>query len=90
MEQFDIYKDIAHRFNGVYGDTFTIPEGYTIIALGPLTSPEFSKAIQEFCGEDYLYFFDSVAPIITEKSMLATSLGKYTFEVSMNATKEWL
>ena len=26
-------------------------------------------------------------PIITEKSMLATSLGKYTFEVSMNATK---
>ena len=46
-----------------------IPEGYTIIASGPLTSQKFSKAIQEFCGEDYLYFFDSVAPIITEKSI---------------------
>ena len=46
-----------------------IPDGYTIIASGPLTSPDFSKAIQEFCGEDYLYFFDSVAPIITEASI---------------------
>ncbi len=46
-----------------------IPEGYTIIASGPLTSDNFSKAIQDFCGEDYLYFFDSVAPIITEKSI---------------------
>lgn len=46
-----------------------IPEGYTIIASGPLTSPDFSKAIQDFCGEDYLYFFDSVAPIVTEKSI---------------------
>lgn len=47
----------------------SIPEGYTIIASGPLTSESFSKSIQEFCGEDYLYFFDSVAPIITEKSI---------------------
>lgn len=46
-----------------------IPQGYTIIASGPLTSPDFSKAIQDFCGEEYLYFFDSVAPIITEASI---------------------
>lgn len=46
-----------------------IPQGYTIIASGPLTSEKFSKAILEFCGNDYLYFFDSVAPIITEKSI---------------------
>ena len=26
-------------------------------------------------------------PIITEKSMMATALGQYTFEVNMNATK---
>ena len=26
-------------------------------------------------------------PIITEKSMMATTMGKYTFEVNMNATK---
>ena len=47
----------------------TIPEGYTIIASGPLTSETFSKSIQQFCGQDYLYFFDSVAPIVTEKSI---------------------
>ena len=46
-----------------------IPQGYTIIASGPLTSEKFSKAILEFCDNDYLYFFDSVAPIITEKSI---------------------
>lgn len=46
-----------------------IPDGYTIIASGPLTSPDFSKQIQDFCGEEYLYFFDSVAPIVTEKSI---------------------
>jgi large subunit ribosomal protein L23 len=26
-------------------------------------------------------------PIVTEKSMMATTLGQYTFEVDMNATK---
>ena len=26
-------------------------------------------------------------PIITEKSMMATAQGQYTFEVNMNATK---
>ena len=26
-------------------------------------------------------------PIVTEKSMMATTLGQYTFEVNMNATK---
>ena len=46
-----------------------IPEGYTIIASGPLTSEAFSKQIQEFCGSEHLYFFDSVAPIITEQSI---------------------
>lgn len=46
-----------------------IPDGYTIIASGPLTSETFSKAIQKFCGNDYLYFYDSVAPIVTEASI---------------------
>lgn len=46
-----------------------IPSGYTIIATGPLTSQKFSEAIKEFCGEDYLYFYDSVAPIVTEESI---------------------
>lgn len=56
-----------HYFNE---EVLTIPKGPTIIASGPLTSDAFSKAIQEFCGgEEYLYFYDSVAPIILEESI---------------------
>lgn len=46
-----------------------IPDGYTIIASGPLTSQTFSEKIKDFCGDDYLYFYDSVAPIVTEASI---------------------
>ena len=46
-----------------------IPSGYTIIATGPLTSEVFSQKIKEFCGDEYLYFYDSVAPIVTEASI---------------------
>ena len=46
-----------------------IPEGPTIIASGPLTSDDFSVAIKDLFGEEYLYFFDSVAPIVTYESI---------------------
>ena len=29
MQHLEITRDIANRFNGIYGDVFTIPEGYT-------------------------------------------------------------
>jgi len=37
---------------------------YTIIATGPLTSSKLMENIKEFVGEDLLYFFDAIAPII--------------------------
>lgn len=46
-----------------------IPFGPTIIATGPLTSPSLSEDIRKFCGEEYLYFYDAVAPIILESSI---------------------
>lgn len=46
-----------------------IPSGPTIISSGPLTSQALSEKIKNFCGEDYLYFYDAVAPIITEESI---------------------
>ncbi|HHU55165.1 MAG TPA: methylenetetrahydrofolate--tRNA-(uracil(54)-C(5))-methyltransferase (FADH(2)-oxidizing) TrmFO [Acholeplasmataceae bacterium] len=46
-----------------------IPEGPTIIATGPLTSDSLSREIQQFCGSEYLYFYDAVAPIISEASI---------------------
>ena len=53
----------------IHEDVIKIPSGPTIIATGPLTSDEFSKAIAEFVGKDYLYFFDAVAPIVTSESI---------------------
>lgn len=55
--------------NIINEEVTTIPKGPTIIATGPLTSEELSKEIKEFCGEEYLYFFDAVAPIILEESI---------------------
>lgn len=40
-----------------------------IIASGPLTSDELSKEILKLIGEDYLYFFDAIAPIIEKDSI---------------------
>ena len=40
-----------------------------IIASGPLTSDALAINIKEFLGEEYLYFFDAIAPIIEKDSI---------------------
>lgn len=47
----------------------TIPEGPTIIATGPLTSPALADEIKQLTGEEYLYFYDAAAPIIEKDSI---------------------
>lgn len=47
----------------------SIPDGPVIVASGPLTSEVLSDSIKDFFGEEYLYFFDSVAPIVTAESI---------------------
>lgn len=37
----------------------------TIVATGPLTSDKFSKYLQEFLGQEDLYFYDAIAPIVS-------------------------
>ncbi len=46
-----------------------IPSSPVIIASGPLTSPALAAAIQEFSGQDRLFFYDAVAPIILAGSI---------------------
>ncbi|MFD2612992.1 FADH(2)-oxidizing methylenetetrahydrofolate--tRNA-(uracil(54)-C(5))-methyltransferase TrmFO [Paenibacillus gansuensis] len=46
-----------------------IPEGITLIATGPLTSPALSEKIQGLLGEEYFYFYDAAAPIIEKDSI---------------------
>ena len=40
-----------------------------IVATGPLTSPALSQAVGELGGEDYLSFFDAIAPIVYKESI---------------------
>lgn len=48
----------------------SIPEtGVTIVASGPLTSESLTKALRTFTREDYLYFYDAIAPIIEADSL---------------------
>ena len=46
-----------------------VPEGPVIIATGPLTSDDLSKAIGEYFGADNLHFFDAAAPLVTAESI---------------------
>jgi methylenetetrahydrofolate--tRNA-(uracil-5-)-methyltransferase len=46
-----------------------IPEGPTILATGPLTSMALAEQIQTLTGQQYLYFYDALAPIISAESI---------------------
>ena len=50
----------------------TIPQeddAITIIASGPLTSEVLAKSIGELTGQDYFYFYDAAAPLISKESI---------------------
>jgi methylenetetrahydrofolate--tRNA-(uracil-5-)-methyltransferase len=44
-------------------------EGPVIIASGPLTSPKLSEEISKLIGQEYLYFYDSLSPIVNADSI---------------------
>ena len=46
-----------------------IPDGYVIIATGPLTSDTLSESVNRLVGSQYLYFHDAAAPIVTAESL---------------------
>lgn len=46
-----------------------LPEGITVVASGPLTSPDLSNQLKELMGEEYLYFYDAAAPILEKDSI---------------------
>lgn len=46
-----------------------IPSGPAIIASGPLTSERLARSITTLTGENQLYFFDAIAPIVIAESI---------------------
>lgn len=64
----------------VEGEVTAIPDGYTIIATGPLTSDNFAACIAERVKAQSLSFFDAAAPIVTAESIdmsIAFSASRY-------------
>jgi methylenetetrahydrofolate--tRNA-(uracil-5-)-methyltransferase len=60
----------AHpRIDLVREEVTELPDGPTVVATGPLTSPAFSDALARLTGADHLYFFDALAPIVTAESI---------------------
>lgn len=56
-----------------------IPADPTIIASGPLTSEHLSASMMGFSGQDNLYFFDAIAPIVNVDSI--------NFEIAFRASR---
>ncbi|MFO7694446.1 MAG: methylenetetrahydrofolate--tRNA-(uracil(54)-C(5))-methyltransferase (FADH(2)-oxidizing) TrmFO [Vicinamibacterales bacterium] len=45
------------------------PTEPVVIATGPLTSDALASAVAEFVGQDYLYFYDAISPIVAAESI---------------------
>lgn len=56
------------RITLVREEITAVPNGPTILATGPLTSPALTESVQELTGR-YLYFYDAMAPIVTSESI---------------------
>lgn len=56
-----------------------IPDSPAIIASGPLTSASLSRSLQEFSGQEHLYFYDAIAPIVYLESI--------NFEIAFRASR---
>ncbi|NOY64129.1 MAG: methylenetetrahydrofolate--tRNA-(uracil(54)-C(5))-methyltransferase (FADH(2)-oxidizing) TrmFO [Nitrospirae bacterium] len=46
-----------------------IPDGFCIIATGPLTSNALSESLKRLLGEEHLYFYDAIAPIVDAETI---------------------
>ncbi|PAT01546.1 methylenetetrahydrofolate--tRNA-(uracil(54)-C(5))-methyltransferase (FADH(2)-oxidizing) TrmFO [Candidatus Izimaplasma bacterium ZiA1] len=56
--------------NVITKEVTEIPKNeHVIIASGPLTSDSLSESIMKLIDEDYLYFYDAAAPIVTKQSI---------------------
>jgi methylenetetrahydrofolate--tRNA-(uracil-5-)-methyltransferase len=65
-----------------------IPASPTILASGPLTSPPLSQAIAELTGQDMLFFYDAIAPVIIRDSIdmdIAFRASRYEFDQELDS-----
>ncbi len=46
-----------------------LDDAVTVIATGPLTSDALSESVAELTGQEYLYFYDAIAPVVLGESL---------------------
>lgn len=59
MPSVEIIRDEVEKIGG----------GPGIVASGPLTSPSLASNLKALVGEDFLYFYDAVAPVVLRESI---------------------
>jgi methylenetetrahydrofolate--tRNA-(uracil-5-)-methyltransferase len=75
VDRIEFSKLVTHKIKShsrieiIREEVREIPESPVIIASGPLTSDGLSKAISSMSGNEHLYFFDAIAPIVTLESV---------------------
>lgn len=57
------------RIELIREEVTAVPATPTIIASGPLTSPALTTSLSELTGQQYLYFYDALCPIIHAESI---------------------
>ncbi len=58
-----------HLIEIIHEEINEIPDGYCIIATGPLTSDALSEALKRLLSEEHLYFYDAIAPIVDAETI---------------------
>lgn len=71
------FIESSDYINIIREEVSEIPDGYTILATGPLTSSKLSDDFISKYSEDYFHFFDAVAPIINVESI---DMGKVYYK----------
>jgi len=46
-----------------------LPDGDVVVATGPLTSEAMSQVLSGLLGDEYLYFYDAIAPIVDVETL---------------------
>ncbi|MCC7447636.1 MAG: methylenetetrahydrofolate--tRNA-(uracil(54)-C(5))-methyltransferase (FADH(2)-oxidizing) TrmFO [Anaerolineae bacterium] len=57
------------RIRIVRAEVTSIPHTPCIIASGPLTADALAREIAQLAGQEYLYFYDAIAPVVSGESI---------------------